>query len=102
VAARVDPPRALAEPPVAAGDVETLTAARDVIAAARKAKSDAHAKLRHPITRMTVPDTPERIALLEAVAADLRAAGVIAELSLQAGDGFATCVELGGDAAGAA
>jgi valyl-tRNA synthetase len=82
------------EPPQGDGAVETLAAARDVIAAARKAKSDAHAKLRHPISRMSVTDTPERIALLESVAADLQAAGVIAELNLQAGDVFTTSVEL--------
>jgi hypothetical protein len=74
--------------------LRALAAVRDVIAAARTAKSDAHAKLRQPISRMTVTDKPERIALLKSIAADLQAAGVIAELSLQADDVFATSVEL--------
>jgi valyl-tRNA synthetase len=81
-------------PPTADGRVETLAAARDVIGAARKAKSDAHAKMRHPIARMTVTDTPERLELIGAVAADLQAAGVIAELSLRAGEAFGASVEL--------
>ena len=56
-----------------------------MITAARKAKSDAHTKMRHPIARMTVTDTPDRLALIDAIAADLRAAGVIAELDLHRG-----------------
>jgi hypothetical protein len=51
--------------------VETLVDKRVAIAAARKVESDAHATLRHSISRMTVTDTPERIALLEALAPGL-------------------------------
>jgi valyl-tRNA synthetase len=55
-----------------------LEAARLVLGAVRRAKSEARLPLRTPVARVAVVGTPERLAAVRAAEADLRAAGRIA------------------------
>ncbi len=61
---------------------EMLPVAAQVLAEIRKAKSEQRRSLRTEVARLSVTDTPRRIALLRGAEADLRAAGVLSELSL--------------------
>jgi len=61
---------------------EMLPVAAQVLAEIRKAKSAQKRSLRTEVARLSVTDTPQRIALLRGAEADLRAAGVLSELSL--------------------
>ena len=54
--------------------------ASEVLSALRKVKSDAKVSMRTEITSATVTDTPERLAALERVRADVVDAGSVAEL----------------------
>jgi valyl-tRNA synthetase len=69
--------------------------AADVLAEVRKAKSTQKVSLAAPVARVHVIDTPERLAALEAAQDDVRAAGKIAVLERQPGEGAAVHVELG-------
>ncbi|HEX9970378.1 MAG TPA: valine--tRNA ligase, partial [Acidimicrobiales bacterium] len=71
----------------AAGDADgaVLGAAVEVLAAVRKAKSEAKVSMRAPVSRVRVAHAAH--AALEAAAGDLRDAGTIAELELVATDG---------------
>ncbi|MDQ1384254.1 MAG: valyl-tRNA synthetase [Actinomycetota bacterium] len=69
--------------------------AADVLAEVRKAKSTQKVSLAAPVARVHVIDTPERLAALEAARDDVRAAGKIAVLELQPGEGAVVHVELG-------
>ena len=65
-----------------------------VLGEVRKAKSEAHQSMRAEVRRAVVTDTPERLAALRLAAADVREAGRIAELVLEAGDVLAVKIEL--------
>jgi valyl-tRNA synthetase len=67
------------------GEPLLLEVAGEALAAVRRAKSQARRSMRAPVARLRVVDAPERIEALRAVAADLRAAGAIAELDLEPG-----------------
>ena len=54
--------------------------------------------MRAPIQRAVVTDTAERLAALQLVGDDVAAAGVITELTTQAGDAFTVEVTLGPEA----
>jgi valyl-tRNA synthetase len=68
--------------------------AAEVLGAVRKAKSEARRSMRAEVTRVRVVDTPERLAALDRVEADVRGAGSIAKLETEPGDTFAVEVEL--------
>ncbi len=70
-----------------------LAAATAALSAARKAKSDSQRKLRAPITKATLRDTPQRLSALRKAAEDFRAAAHIAELELQPAEEFSLDVE---------
>ena len=65
----------------------------------RRAKSEAKRPLRTEVLRATVIDTAERIAVLESVADDVRAAGRITELVTSEGSEFLVRAELAPEAA---
>jgi valyl-tRNA synthetase len=69
------------------GNPAVVTAAAEVLAAVRKAKSDAKQSMRADVDTATVTASADRGALVEAARADLAAAGRIAELVITAGDG---------------
>jgi len=71
-----------------AGESGVYAVAADVLTAVRKAKALQKVSLRAQAERVTVRDTPERLALLERAERDLRNAGNIASLETVAGDGF--------------
>ena len=60
--------------------------AAEVLGAVRKAKSEARRSMRAEVTRVSVTDTPERLAALDRVAADVRGAGRIGAARHEAGD----------------
>jgi valyl-tRNA synthetase len=66
----------------------------DVLREVRKAKSQAQVKMRAPVRRVLVRDTPERLEALELGAEDLREAGTIETLELVEAEEFAVEVEL--------
>jgi valyl-tRNA synthetase len=76
------------------GDRRVLSVAADVLGEVRKAKSEAKKSLRTPVERLTVRDSPERLAALKEVEADLRHAGAILDLVVNEGGGFAVEVDL--------
>ncbi|HUS61199.1 MAG TPA: valine--tRNA ligase [Acidimicrobiales bacterium] len=76
------------------GDPAVLDAAADVIAQVRKAKTDAKQSMRATVTRAVVRDTAERIAALTTVAHDIKAAGVIDELTFEPADELTVTVTL--------
>ena len=76
------------------GEPLVLEVAAEALAAVRRAKSQARRSMRAPVARLRVVGAPERIEALRAVAADLRAAGAIAELDLEPGAVAATEVTL--------
>jgi valyl-tRNA synthetase len=78
------------------GDATALDyeVAADVLGAVRKAKSEARRSMRAEVTRVHVVDTPERLAALARVEADVRGAGSIARLDTEVGEAFAVDVEL--------
>jgi valyl-tRNA synthetase len=69
------------------GNPAVVTAAAEVLAAVRKAKSDAKQSMRADVETATVAAAADRGALVEAARADLVSAGRIAELLITAGDG---------------
>ena len=74
--------------PAAGGDPSALDVAGAVLSELRGAKSAAKVSMRTPIERAAVTDTPERIALLRTVAADVAEAGKVADLQLVEGEVF--------------
>ena len=85
----------------AAGDVDGLPSAvaAAVLGEVRRSKSEAKRPLRTEVLQAAVTDTPERIAVLESVADDVRAAGRITELVTFGGDEFSVACELTPEAA---
>jgi valyl-tRNA synthetase len=65
-----------------------------VLREVRKAKSQAQVKMRAPVRRVLVRDTPERLAALQLGAEDLREAGAIETLERAEAEDFAVEVEL--------
>jgi valyl-tRNA synthetase len=67
------------------------------LARLRKAKSDARRKLRTPVARALIADTPPRLLALEPVVEDLTAAANICCLELRPAAEFSLEVELADD-----
>ena len=78
----------------AAREAVALDVTADVLREVRKAKSQAQVKMRAPVGRVTVHDTPERLAALELGADDLREAGSIALIETEEADELSVEVEL--------
>ncbi|WP_158880701.1 valine--tRNA ligase [Amycolatopsis anabasis] len=74
------------EPGGLGADAELLGIASAAIGAIRRAKSDAKRSMRAPVAVVRVHGPAERVAAVESVAADLRAAGAVAELVLEPTD----------------
>jgi valyl-tRNA synthetase len=68
-----------------AGDPAVLTAAGEVLAQVRKAKSSAKTSMKTPVTSLVVTDSPERLALVSLAQADLVNAGVVEAITLVEG-----------------
>jgi valyl-tRNA synthetase len=78
-----------------AGAGEVYTSAVDLLAAIRRAKSEARVGPRSPVERVTVSGPPGQLSALRLVEDDLRAAQNVAELVLIiAGDGEPTSVDV--------
>jgi valyl-tRNA synthetase len=77
------PLRRLADP----ASEDLLDAASAAIGAIRKAKSQAKLPMRTPVRQLVVTAPAARLATLERVLADVRAAGTVAEVDLRSGDG---------------
>jgi valyl-tRNA synthetase len=71
-----------------------LSIAADVLREVRKAKSQARRKMRAPVSRVLVRDTPERLAALELGSSDLREAGSIERIETAEAEELAVEVEL--------
>ncbi len=84
----------------AAREAMALDVTADVLREVRKAKSQAQVKMRAPVRRVLVRDTPERLSALELGAEDLREAGSIETLERAEAEEFAVEVELAEDPAG--
>ena len=59
-----------------------LAVASEVLAAIRHAKSDAKVSMKAPVESVTVTETPDRAAALEAAAGDVREAGAVGEVRI--------------------
>jgi valyl-tRNA synthetase len=69
------------------GEPAVLSAAGEVLAQVRKAKSSAQVSMKTPVTRLVVRDTAERVELVRAALTDLVNAGVVTgEVLLEAGE----------------
>jgi valyl-tRNA synthetase len=71
-----------------------LDVTADVLREVRKAKSQAQVKMRAPVKRVTVHDTPARLAVLELGVEDLREAGSIEAIETREAEEFSVVVEL--------
>ncbi|MFZ6005689.1 MAG: valine--tRNA ligase [Actinomycetota bacterium] len=80
------------------GDQAIMVVAAEVLTEVRRAKSEAKRSMRAEVTSVTVTDTAERLKALDAASADVRAAGVIGELTLVEGEPFSVSVTLAEDA----
>lgn len=78
----------------AGGDPAVLAVAAEVLGEVRRAKSEAKRSMRAEVDLVHVLDTPERLAALTSAAADIKAAGVIGELTTTDGAEFVTTVQL--------
>jgi valyl-tRNA synthetase len=78
----------------AAREAVALDVTADVLREVRKAKSQAQVKMRAPVKRVIVHDTPARLAALELGAEDLREAGSIELIEMLEADELAVAVEL--------
>jgi valyl-tRNA synthetase len=73
--------------------------ARELLFEVRKRRSEAKQSMKVPIVRAVLTDTPERLALVDLIEADLRAAGRIEHLERTPGAGFAVDATFGEPAA---
>lgn len=62
------------------GDAQLLAVAGEVLSRVRKAKSDAKSSMKTPVSSLLVTDTADRLARVQAAAADLSAASVAPDL----------------------
>jgi hypothetical protein len=69
-----------------------------VLSEVRKRKSEAQKPLRTPVARASIRDTAERIGLLDAVRADVTAAGFIQRIEASESQEFGVDVELASEA----
>ncbi len=76
------------------GDPLVLEVSAQALAAVRRAKTQAKRSMRAPVACVRVVDAPDRAEALRYAADDLRSAGAIAELAIEAGDTPAVAVEL--------
>ncbi|WP_329049848.1 valine--tRNA ligase [Amycolatopsis sp. NBC_01488] len=76
------------------GDPELLTLAGEVIAAVRRAKTDAKVSMRSPVETLTVTGPEEVLARFAAIEPDIRGAGAIADVKTGEGD-FAVEAKIG-------
>ncbi|HVA02216.1 MAG TPA: valine--tRNA ligase [Acidimicrobiales bacterium] len=67
------------------GDIAVLDMAASVLGEVRRAKTTRQVSMRAPVTKLTVVDDPERLALLDLAESDLRDAGGVEELVLRPG-----------------
>ncbi len=82
------------------GDPRVAEVTGEVLGAVRKAKSEAQRSMRAPVERVVVRDTSERIAALQRAVDDLKEAGSVRDLVLEATEGPAGVdVDLADDAA---
>jgi valyl-tRNA synthetase len=82
-----------------AREQEALAITADVLREVRKAKSQAQRKMRAPVARVLVRDTPARLQALELGSDDLLRAAVIERLELLEGEEFTVEVQLGEEVA---
>ena len=68
------------------GQADVLEVASEVLGAIRRAKTEAKRSMRVPVARLSVTDTPERLALLAQAEGDVREAGGVVELVTAPGD----------------
>ncbi|MFN2537064.1 MAG: valine--tRNA ligase [Mycobacteriales bacterium] len=68
------------------GDPAVLTAAGEVLAQVRKAKSNAKTSMKTPVTSLVITDSPERLALVTLAQADIVNAGVVESVELREGE----------------
>ncbi|WP_288114186.1 valine--tRNA ligase, partial [Microbacterium sp. SCN 71-21] len=68
------------------GDPRVLTTVGDALIGVRRAKTEAKASQKTPVTRLVIAATPAQIALLRSAEGDLRAVGRIAEIDYVEGD----------------
>jgi valyl-tRNA synthetase len=73
-------------PETADGDPELLALAGEVIAAVRRAKTDAKVSMRTAVETLTVTGPAEVLARFTAIEPDIRLAGAIADVKTQEGD----------------
>jgi valyl-tRNA synthetase len=76
-----------------------LSLAADVLREVRKAKSQARRKMRAPVKRVVVQDTPERLRALELCSGDLLEAGAIEVLEQREAEEFTVEIELAEESA---
>ena len=95
----VAPIRSRCEPQPRARAGLPSAVASAVLGEVRRSKSEAKRPLRTEVLRAAVTDTPERIAVLESVADDVRAAGRITELVTSTGPELSVHAELAPEAA---
>jgi len=79
-------------------DPLVLTMAADVLTEVRRTKSESKRSMRAEVNHATVTDTAERLAAFQQAADDVKAAGVIGELTTTVGDTFAVEVTLAPEA----
>jgi valyl-tRNA synthetase len=87
-------PGELREPAGAGADPLVLEVAAAVLGEVRKAKTAAKASMRTEVARAVVHDTPDRLAALRRVAADVCDAGRITDLVTEEADSFSVEVKL--------
>jgi valyl-tRNA synthetase len=78
----------------AGADPVVLEATAGVLSQVRRAKSERRLSMRAPVARLSVLDSPDRVAALRRAEGDLRDAGGIGALELAEGDPPAVEVEL--------
>jgi valyl-tRNA synthetase len=77
-----------------------LDVTAEVLSAIRRAKTAAKRSMRAPVARLTVVDSPERLALLAEAEGDLRDAGGVVEMTTRHGEASVE-VELAAEEPGA-
>jgi valyl-tRNA synthetase len=76
------------------GDPAVFATTAEVLSEVRKAKTAAQVSMRADVARLTVRDTPERLARVRLAETDLKEAGRVADLVLEEADVGSVEVEL--------